>query len=238
MIEARALRKRIKRLGVLVRDAYLEQQKAKERLDRALQIASDHGENEKTLKLCKEQRAQHASTALVLRELEDSVKREQEDVQKKNAFLAQSALLKFIREKRYEPVPIKIAQAMAGAPYMDYRQSITRCKELTEDQPMTGPYGFAFETFQEASRALNELPQDIGEAVACVEAYLTSKRHRNAAIERLRHDWYFFRAAIEKALANRPLASAMPFVVFAEYQRRMSSPNLYELEMAETQRLS
>jgi hypothetical protein len=164
MKEARALRKRIKRLGVLVRDAYLAQRQARERLDRALQIAADHSEDEKTLKLCKERRAQHASTVLVLGELEHNVEGAREDVQKQNAFLAQSALLKLIKDKRCELLPVNFAQAMAGLPYMSCRQSRSRCK----DHPIANPYGFEFETFQEASRALKELPQDTREAVASV----------------------------------------------------------------------
>lgn len=100
------------------------------------------------------------------------------------------------------------------------------------------PYGFEFETFREASRTLKELPENVSEAVACVETYLSSKCHKNGAAERLRHDWYCFRESIEKVLSKRPRTSAIPFLVFAEYQRRMSSQSLYDLEMAETQRLS
>jgi hypothetical protein len=233
MEEARALRSRISGLEMLVRDALHEQQSAKERLDRAVQIAAN-SEDEKIQKLCKERHNQHASRVLILEELERSVEEERHVLQRESAHLAQSALLNFIRSKRYTLSPLNFAQAMAGLPYISWRRSISRCKE----HQIAHPYGFEFETFQEAGRALKELPKNVNEAFARVEAYLTSKRHRNSATERLRRDWYYFREAIETVLSNRPLRSALPFAVFAEYQRRMSSQTTYDLEMAETDQLS
>jgi hypothetical protein len=93
---------------------------------------------------------------------------------------------------------------MAGLPYISWRRSIFPC----EGHDIAHAYGFEFETFQEASRALKELPENVNEAVACVEAYLTSKRHRNGATERLRRDWYYFREAIGKVLSTRPLVGS------------------------------
>lgn len=48
--EARALRARIKGLEKLARNALLEMQKAKERLDRAIQIAAEHSQDERIQK--------------------------------------------------------------------------------------------------------------------------------------------------------------------------------------------
>jgi hypothetical protein len=234
MEEARALRARIKALEKLARDALLEMQRAKERLDRAIQIAAEHSQDGNIQKLCKERSEQYASRAAILGELEHEIEAERNSAREQGAHLAQSALLSFVRDKRCKKLPLNFAQAMAGLPYISWRQSNSRCKE----HQIAHPYGFEFETFQEASRALKVLPENVNEAVACVEVYLTSKRHKNGATERLKHDWYYFRESIEKVLSKRPLTSALPFVVFAEYQRRMSSQTPYDLEMAETQRLS
>jgi hypothetical protein len=129
MEEARALRSRIKGVEKLVGDALLEKQNAKERPDRAVQIAADHSEDEKIQKLCEERHNQHASRVLILGELERSVEEERNALQRESAHLAQSALLNFIQSKRYTPSPLNFAKAMAGLPYISWRQSISRCEK-------------------------------------------------------------------------------------------------------------
>jgi hypothetical protein len=155
-------------------------------------------------------------------------------VRRQEAHIAQSELLDFIGSKRYTLSPLSFANAMAGLPFISWRQSAARCRRIKAAQH----FPLQYEMFQEVARALVSPPKTVENAIEQAEKYLlTNKRQSQLSIQRLREEWYFFRVAIETAYANKTERTAMPFKVFAEYQRRTATRSRYDQVMQEEGRL-
>jgi hypothetical protein len=123
---------------------------------------------------------------------------------------------------------------MAGLPFISWRQSAIRCRRLDAGHR----FPLQYEMFQEVARALATPPKTAEQAIEQAKKYLlTSKRQSQLSIQWLRDKWYFFRVAIETAYADKTERAAMPFKVFAEYQRRTSSPSRVDQVMQEEERL-
>ena len=225
MKELRELRKMTAGLGVGLRKAIPEEREAAEQLERILGALKDNGPDDQLQHLCEKRKRQHADASERVGELRSRLEASEQRVRRQEAYIAQSELLDFIGSKRYTLLPLSFANAMAGLPFISWRQSATRCGRTKAAQH----FPLQYEMFQEVARTLARPPKTVEKAMEQAEKYLlTNKRQNQLSIQRLREEWYFFRVAIKKEYANKTERSALPFRVFAEYQRRTSTRSRYD----------
>jgi hypothetical protein len=194
----------------------------------------DNGPDDQLQQLCEKRKRQHADTIERAQGLRSRLEASEHRGRRQEAYIAQSELLDFIGSKRYTLSPLNFANAMAGLPFIGWRQSATRCRCTKAAQY----FPFQYEMFQEVARALARPPKTAEQAIEQAKNYLlTSKRQSQLSIQRLRDEWYFFRVAIETAYANKTERTPVPYRVFAEYQRRTSSRSRFDQVMQEEERI-
>lgn len=234
MKELRESRKATDGLRIGLRKANAEERETAERLERALGALKDMGPDDQLQQLCEKRKRRRADISEKVQELRNRLEASEHRVRRQEAYIAQSELLDFIGSKRYTLSPLTFANAMAGLPFISWRQSAIRCRRLDAGHR----FPLQYEMFQEVARALATPPKTAEQAIEQAKKYLlTSKRQSQLSIQWLRDKWYFFRVAIETAYADKTERAAMPFKVFAEYQRRTSSPSRVDQVMQEEERL-
>lgn len=60
---------------------------------------------------------------------------------------------------------------------------------------------------------------------------------RDASVAQLRKEFYYLRIATETVYKSRPLRSALPYHIFAEFVRRAAARSQFDLVMEEEERL-
>ena len=144
------------------------------------------------------------------------------------AYVAQTELLKFILSGRYSFTPLNLANAMAGLPYMQWRQSSKRCGKMECRIAMSSTYRL----FKILYRASQGLPSSQGLTNA-VQNLLQNSRKIDYVAAELRKNWYHLRAAIKTVTEKRHHPGSVPFRVLTEYQRRMRSRTSVDLLLEE-----
>ena len=234
MKELRELRKATDGLSVALRKAIPEEREAAERLELVLGALKDNGPDDQLQRLCEKRRRQHADVSERVQELRSRLEASEHRTRRQEAYIAQLELLDFIGSKRYTLSPLNFANAMAGLPFIGWRQSATRCRRTKAGQY----FHFQYEMFQEVAHALARPPKTAEQAIEQAKKYLlTSKRQSQLSIKQLRDEWYFFQVAIETAYENKTERTALPYKVFAEYQRRTSARSRFDQVMQEEERL-
>jgi hypothetical protein len=149
--------------------------------------------------------------------LSRTLEKAQARISAEEAYIAQNELLSFFGNKRCEYSPRGLAVAMAGVPEVSWRRSAEKCKTL----PPANPFDQVFEEFRHVERALKSPPKDEKSAVEQVKKYLLKKTtESDYAAQELRKNWYFLVEAIRAVYQQKAPKSAIPYRVYAEYQRR------------------
>lgn len=181
-----------------------------------------------------ERQVTYAASVELLRQFHIQLEERIEDLRRREAHFSQSQLLNFILSKRYTFGPLTFAHAMAGLPYVTWRQSTARCLALIANPSV----GLSFEMFQEVSRALANPPQTSIKAIEQVKAFLLLHKNKGKhSVGKLRADWYYLRSSIEAVYSEKPLRKAIPYRVFAEYNRRSSLRTRYDQVMEDEEHL-
>lgn len=227
--ELRDLSKARRGLGIEFKKALLvegDAEEARENVEGAMKDRSSDATTESALH--KYQRLYSAAKRRK-EELQVRIDVMENDLRRQRAFIAQTGLLDFIRSERYTLSPMSYANAMAGLPFITWRQSVSRCLKAKASHPFLNIY----ELFLEVQRALNGPPQTAELAMEQAKLHLKkSKQKREYSIQILREEWYYLRVAIEAAYSQKPPRSAIPFRVFAEYRRRTSCRSQLDQFMA------
>lgn len=148
------------------------------------------------------------------------------------AYFARHELTDFCTSKRYEITPLSTANAIAGLPYIGWRQSMKRCKP--EKCPIAdGLYYQVFKLVCRIVRATERRQQ----VLIRVETWLRSKTQETWTVLHLRENWYYLRRAIEAALKGRVPPKQLPFVIVSEYQGRIKQPSAADYVLAENERI-
>jgi len=74
------------------------------------------------------------------------------ELHKTQAFIAQTELLKLVKSKRYVFTPRNLANAMAGLPYIGWRQSIKRCAKF----PCQSAVSINYQVFELVAHVLRD----------------------------------------------------------------------------------
>ncbi len=167
--------------------------------------------------------------------LEDQQRTLSERIADEAAGFAQTELLRFILDRRYELTPINFANAMAGLPYMAWRQSFKRC--MRWDCPIAN--SVVYREFKLISACLRSgvKAQSLAERM---RLYLQRKKldkETRDPVAQLKQNWYYLRKAIERIEKEKHPADAIPFRIMAEYQRLYQSHTPVDTILAEEAQL-
>jgi len=227
-----------RRLGLLIarsRSSYEHQCKLQERLDRAknaLPQASSDFQKAEIEKLRGERQEELRSFSEEYDKLQRDERNLNEQLLDQFGYIAQNELLSFIRSRRYSFSPLSLANAMAGLPNMCWRQSFKRCLKLKEKPSL----GFVYRSVQFIDQVRKKSSKR--NLANTLEAELCRQPKANFAVQDMKKNWYYLRRAIEESVQQKSHPGAIPYRIFAEYRRKMSSRSAIDWLLEEEQQLS
>lgn len=146
------------------------------------------------------------------------------------ACFAQSQLLEFIQSGRRKFTPLNLTMALAGIPYLTARVSCERCSPL---EPAIYP-GFTYLMFCAIKDVFSTSAGEMRPGLEQMRSYLLDKRRKILPhIIELKKNWYFLECAIESVGKRSEISrSALPYRIFAEYQRRFGCQSQADMLLA------
>jgi hypothetical protein len=157
------------------------------------------------------------------------------ELREREAYFAQSEILRHLESNRRQFTPSNVARAMAGLPRVTARVSCDQCAKHAIEPPS----GIAFPIFQAIQRTVREPLRDLGTSIEIMRELLLNGSGSNLPYARqLRKDWYFLEAAIRLAARDeRAPKGSLPYRIFAEYYRTSTSHSVAESVLAKAHRL-
>lgn len=155
-------------------------------------------------------------------------------LEQQEAYFAQSELLDFIQSRRYAFTPLSFASAMAGLPYISWRQSCNRCAGFQDHVS-----SITYRMFLIVERACTLPITGTEEAVERLKTSLMRPQHTDReACRMLRENWHFLRLAIPSGHRTKQTPKReLPYRIFAEYQRRVENQSKLDTALARKERL-
>jgi hypothetical protein len=150
------------------------------------------------------------------------------------ANFARTEFLRFLKSKRYRLNPVNIANALAGLPYIGWRQSAKRCKKC----PSPAADGFKIGIFGTIRRIVlsNTRKSDL---VKHAESWLRLQNpKRSYAVAELQENWFYLQIAINGALTAHVRTPDLPFVITKQYYERKLNPQKLDRTFAPEESIS
>lgn len=153
-----------------------------------------------------------------------------------NALFAQSQLLDFIKSKRHRLTPLNLATAMAGIPYVAWRQSRRRCLQL----PTKPAPSLRYAQFEVLLKACPPPLTKREDACNHLRNYLLGQGcARKVACQELARYWRFLRLAAEFTYpALNADRGQLPFLLLRDFQHQVESQSESDAILAENERLN
>lgn len=153
------------------------------------------------------------------------------------ATFARSEFARFCGSNRYRLTPLNIANALAGLPYISWRQSANRCKKYAAP----GIDGQSMQVFKTIDRIVKSNVRR-SDLLKHAETWLKTQKKRDQktlGISVLREKWYYLRWAIKSALEADPRIPTreLPFVIAKEFWKRINRPSNVDLLFEEEERI-
>jgi hypothetical protein len=149
------------------------------------------------------------------------------------AYFARQEFVKFCRSGRYRITPSNTANALAGLPFIGWRQSAKRCKKW---KPAAAK-GISYQVFETIRRIASSNTKK-SELVRDAELWLRGRRPTESdGIAELREHWYYLRRSINALVDEKMLRRKLPFAITKEYWRRKANPSPVDLAFAEDERI-
>lgn len=213
-------------LNRAVRDAYDTRDKCRKDLDTAERALSDQLSDSD--KAAVEDQISRRGKKLSDAKVEyDSLEKRQREVQELvldgEASFARDEFVRFCCSNRYRINPMNIANALAGLPYIGWRQSATRCKK----HPSTHGEGQSIQIFRTIERIVQSCVRR-SDLAGHAEKYLRDKKTKKSlGASVLRNKWYYLRWSIKTVLDADPRVSTrdLPFAITREYWKRIKQPS-------------
>lgn len=221
-----------------LRDAGDSKRRALELLER-INAALDKARSSERRIIKRAQKAQRKKASRDIKEcraLSPSLNKSQDQLRALEAGFARQEILRFCRSKRYELTPVSLANAIAGLPYMGWRQSMRRCIK----RPSANANGLDYQVFKVIRYISKSAKRDSAETL--ITEFRKSipglpNRYR-APRDVLANQWYFLERSIHLAFKDRPRSIALPFEIAKHYFRRLRSPlSQVDLILAEQAKL-
>lgn len=225
-------------LNRAVRDAYATREKCRQDLDTAERPLSDQlSESDKAAVL--DQISRRRKKLSDAKAEYDSLDKQQREVQELvldgEASFARGEFVRFCGSNRYRMNPMNIANALAGLPYIGWRQSATRCKK----HPTTHGEGQSIQVFRTIERIVGSCVRR-SDLAGHAEIWLKDKRTKKSlGANVLRSKWYYLRWSIKTVLDADPRVSTqkLPFAITREYWRRTKQPSNVDVLFEEGERI-
>lgn len=131
-----------------------------------------------------------------------------------------SELLDFLRGGRRALTPLNLANALAGLPYMRWRQSETRCSRMPADSYAQHPYA----VFQLIERLFRRIGGKRGESLTDefrAELLKLPKSERYPR-DSICEQWRDFRLAIEEVSKSRHQSGFIPYAITSAFLKNVS----------------
>lgn len=225
-------------LNCAVRDAYDAREKCREALEKAERALSDQlSDSDKAAVL--DQISRRGKKLFDAKAEYDSLEKQQRELQELvldgEASFARDEFARFCGSNRYRLEPMNIANALAGLPYIGWRQSATRCKK----HPSTHGEGQSIQIFRTIERIVRSCVRR-SDLAGHAEKYLRDKKiKKSLGASELRKKWYYLRWSIKTVLDADPRVSTrnLPFAITREYWRRTSRPSNVDALFEEEERI-
>jgi hypothetical protein len=168
-------------------------------------------------------------------------------IKESRSYIARQELVRFCGGDRYEMTPVNLANALAGSPYLEYRQSIKRCRALKIYDPNLQaivplevdngiPYhtsrfiGRAVESCKVLSRLTDQIERRLRKDIS------KSAKYYSAAVH-MRKYWYYMQEAIVAVCFAKPRTSELADRIAADYFRRIANRSSVDEILAEDERI-
>jgi hypothetical protein len=152
------------------------------------------------------------------------------------ASFARQELFRFLKSKRYELNPLNLANAVAGLPYMGWRQSMRRCTRVRCPiaNSLNSQIFKAIRYLVKTAKAKTEkaLRQRFQKGIP------TLARRYQLAKEKLAEDWLYVERAIRQSCRAKPHPKALPFEIVNRYLKQTQSQSQVDRVLAQQVRLN
>ena len=156
----------------------------------------------------------------------------------RRADFARSELVKYCMSDRSRLNPRRAANAVAGFPFIGWRQSSRRCVKLETSKIAGGHRYFITRTIR---RIVKSWKQNTETDLSSHARHYLENRNPDPAnvFSELWKNWRFLRLSITEALATRPDFGALPYVIASGYFRRtVGTPSELETYFAQKERIT
>jgi hypothetical protein len=234
--ELESMIKRLDALGHSIREVTEQQQRCRGRVnevDRALTRPLRTEEQNRLV----EERSQRKRTLDLTNDtyvwLGKSQQELSETLQDGQAYFARLEVVEFCTSHRYRLQPIHVANALAGLPFIGWRESVKRCSAL-KGATSNGPH---YEMFQCVRRIIKSWKVERGRLTDHAKHWLRTRPSRSPAMRQLTEKFRYLLSAIETSLESTSDREQLPFRVTAEYMRRVTRPEAIDLIFEEDERV-
>jgi hypothetical protein len=151
------------------------------------------------------------------------------------AYVSRSELLDFLLCKKYAVTPRNLANALAGLPWMKWRQSVSRCSSMSFNEAY-----LHYRVFEVISKIWGDQSQEFEDPP--IEFFQTKllkiSKKSGYARQFLWDNWSDLRLAIEECWKSKQTSTAIPFVLTSIFMRNVTrQKNPAERILAEREKL-
>jgi len=200
--------------------------------DRALSAQLSEQDKAKVEELRTKRSAKFAQAEASYVEGKDAEEKLDRLIKEGEAHFARTEFAQFCQSRRYRLTQVNIANALAGLPFIGWRQSVLRCLP----QQAQGANGGAIQVFETIRRIVDSCTRK-SLLVKHAEQWLRSHGTKAYGVSELRKDFYFLRSAIETVLKTNPGRRDLPFAIAREYRERKSQQSSIDMLLAEDEAL-
>jgi hypothetical protein len=162
----------------------------------------------------------------------EKIQRDQKDMEEEladgEAYFARTEFVDFCQSDRYRPSALNTANAIAGLPYMGWRQSVKR----SQPHKPLGANGGAIQIFNTIRRIVQSCPRK-SEMVQHARQWLEHPVYvsqKSYGVTELRRDWYYLRSSIKTVLEAGTRTRELPYAIAREYaDRKIKATNVDRL---------
>ncbi len=152
------------------------------------------------------------------------------------AYFSRAEFVRFCISNRYRLTPLNIANALAGLPYICWRQSAIRCKKTRAP----GADGQSFQIFKAIERIVRSCTRR-ADLIRHAEQWLKGQKNKDSlGIPELKKKWYYLRWSIKTVLEMNPRvrSSELHFAITREYWKRIKSASDLDRLFEEEERIA
>jgi hypothetical protein len=229
-------RRRIGELNVIRNNAWEYREKCRQSLEVAKRALSPElSEGEKLVvdeQIAK--RVEEFAQAEARHQIATRRQTEMEQVrQEGETYFARAEFVDFCRSGRYRLRPLNIANAFAGLPFIGWRRSVERCRDIEA----AGANGGSLQIFDTITRIIRSCARR-SELVKHAERWLKDQGKTDSyGVTDLQEHWFYLRWAMKTVLEAKIRTRDLPFAIAREYDRRKTHPSNVDLLFAEEERI-